>query len=115
MDDDINHHRDGNSDSCWELRAYCHHSECCGKLDLINSSGYRLKGSDHIKNFAVPSSNFAFHTTIHISGGWNQTDVVEDGGGVIKGKRLDIYCKVIKWHFNSLQEKNVLLFIERIK
>lgn len=77
-----------------------------------------MKDSDHIKIFAVPSSNFAFHTTIHISGGWNRIDVVEgveSGGGAIKGKRFDIYCKVIKSHFNSFEEKIVLLFIKRIK
>ena len=74
-----------------------------------------MKDSDHIKIFAVPSSNFAFHTTIHISGGWNRIDVVEGGRGAIKGKRLDIYCKVIKSHFNSFEEKIILLFIKGIK
>ncbi len=80
------------TESGWLLTAYCHCSKCCGKSDRITASGYQLKDSDHLKICAAPS-NFAFHTVINISGGWNGTVKVEDRGGAIKGKRLDIYCK----------------------
>ena len=76
----------------YELTAYCHCSQCCGKSDRITASGHRLNESDHLQVCAAPK-NFPFGTIIHISGGWNGTVRVVDRGGAINGKRLDIYCR----------------------
>ncbi len=46
-----------------------------------------MKSSDHLQ-ICIP-----FHTVIKISGGWNETVRIEDRGGAIKGKRLDIFCR----------------------
>ena len=79
-------------DSGWKLTAYCPCAKCCGKSDGITASGYQLKSSDHLQICAAPNT-FPFHTIIYISGGWNGTVRVEDRGGAIKGKRLDIFCR----------------------
>jgi 3D (Asp-Asp-Asp) domain-containing protein len=76
----------------WELTAYCKCVKCCDKKDGTTASGYKLTDSDHHKVCAAPST-FAFGTVITISGGWSGTVTVQDRGGAIKGKRLDIYCK----------------------
>jgi 3D (Asp-Asp-Asp) domain-containing protein len=76
----------------WKLTAYCPCAQCCGKSDGITASGYHLKSSDHLQICAAPG-NIPFHTVIKISGGWNGTVRVEDRGGAIKGKRLDIFCR----------------------
>lgn len=90
----------GNNEcSGWLLTAYCSCSKCCNKADGITASGYKLKDSDHLKICAAPK-NIPFHTVIHISGGWNGNVTVEDRGGAINGKRLDIYCKS---HQDALQ------------
>lgn len=81
-----------NVSSGWKLTAYCSCAHCCGKSDGITASGYHLKSSDHLQICAAPS-NIPFHTVINISGGWNGTVRVEDRGGAIKGKRLDIFCR----------------------
>lgn len=80
------------SGSGWTLTAYCSCASCCGKSDGITASGYQLKSSDHHKICAAPS-NIPFGTVINISGGWNGTVRVEDRGGDINGKRLDIFCR----------------------
>ena len=51
------------SGSGWTLTAYCSCASCCGKSDGITASGY--------------------HLTVR----------VEDRGGDINGKRLDIFCR----------------------
>ena len=80
------------TESGWTLTAYCHCRKCCGKDDKITASGHRLTDADHLRVCAAPGK-FPFHSTIRVSGGWNGTVTVEDRGGAIKGKRLDIYCK----------------------
>ena len=57
-------------------------------------------------NFATPG-NIPFHTVIKISGGWNETVRVEDRGGAIKGKRLDIFVELIKKQINL--ESNIIV------
>ena len=89
----------GKDDSGWKLTAYCSCVQCCGKSDGITASGYHLTSSDHLKICAAPK-NIPFHTVIHITGGWNGIVKVEDRGGAIKGKRLDIYCRT---HQEALQ------------
>ena len=51
-----------------------------------------MKISDHLQICAAPG-NIPFYTVIKISEGWNGTVRVEDRGGAIKGKRLDIFCR----------------------
>ena len=81
-----------NASSGWKLTAYCSCAKCCGKSNGITASGYQLKSSDHLQICAAPKT-IPFHTVIHISGGWDGTVKVEDRGGDINGKRLDIFCK----------------------
>ena len=91
--------------SGWTLTGYCSCAKCCGKSDGITSSGYQLTDADHLKVCAAPSS-FAFGTTINISGGWSGSVVVQDRGGDIKGKRLDIYCKTHQEALNFGKKTN---------
>ena len=81
-----------NTNSGWKLTAYCPCSRCNGNSNGTTASGYQLKSSDHLQICAAPR-NIPFHTVIHISGGWNGTVRVEDRGGAIDGKRLDIFCR----------------------
>jgi 3D (Asp-Asp-Asp) domain-containing protein len=64
--------------------------KCCNKSDGITSSGYELDASDAGKICAAPK-DFAYGTVIHVSGGWTGTLEVQDRGGAIKGKKLDVY------------------------
>ena len=80
-----------NTQSGWLITFYCACSKCCGKSDAITASGYKLKESDNFKVCAAPKE-IPFHTMINVSGGWNGTVKVEDRGGAIHGKRLDIFC-----------------------
>ena len=82
----------GNTSSGWKLTAYCPCARCNGNSNGTTASGYQLKSSDHLQICAAPR-NIPFHTVIHISGGWNGTVRVEDRGGAIDGKRLDIFCR----------------------
>ena len=65
-----------------------------------------MKSSDHLQICAAPG-NIPFHTVIKISGGWNETVRVEDRGGAIKGKRLDIFVELIKKQINL--ESNIIV------
>ncbi len=64
--------------------AYCGCSKCCGKSDGVTASGTKATQG---RTIAAPSS-FAFGTELVIDG---HTYVVEDRGGSISGKRIDIY------------------------
>ena len=59
---------------------------CCGKVDGITASGVKATVG---KTIAAPS-NFPFGTVLFIEGIGYRT--VEDRGGSIKGKRLDVLC-----------------------
>lgn len=64
--------------------AYCACSKCCGKSNGITASGTKATQG---RTIAAPST-FAFGTELVIDG---HTYVVEDRGGSISGKRIDIY------------------------
>ncbi len=64
--------------------AYCGCSKCCGKSDGITASGTKATQG---RTIAAPTT-FAFGTELIING---HTYVVEDRGGSISGKRIDIY------------------------
>lgn len=74
----------------YTLTAYCACAKCCGKTDGITASGKRATSNHTV---AAPSS-FPFGTKLEING---KIYTVEDRGGAIQGKRLDIY-------FDSHQE-----------
>ena len=73
----------------YTLTAYCGCVKCCGKTDGITASGAKVQAN---RTIAAPSS-FAFGTKIEING---QTYIVEDRGGAINGKRIDIYFNTHK-------------------
>ena len=95
--------------SGWKLTAYCSCAKCCGKSDGITASGHKLTAADHLKVCAAPSG-FAFGTSIRITGGWNGTVTVEDRGGAIQGKRLDIYCKTHQEALNFGVKNNCTIY-----
>lgn len=68
----------------YTLTAYCGCVKCCGKTDGITASGTKVQAN---RTIAAPS-NFAFGTQIEIN---NKIYIVEDRGGAIHGKRIDIY------------------------
>ena len=74
----------------YTLTAYCACAKCCGKTDGITASGKKA-----VSGYTVAApSNFPFGTKLEING---KIYTVEDRGGAIQGKRLDIY-------FDSHQE-----------
>lgn len=89
------------TESGWTLSAYCACKKCCGKEDGIATSGTQLSNAD-IKQVCAAPSKFSFGTTIKISGGWNGTVTVEDRGGAIKGKRLDIFMGMKEKHDDAI-------------
>ena len=64
--------------------AYCGCSQCCGKSDGVTASGTKATQG---RTIAAPGT-FPFGTELIING---HTYVVEDRGGSISGKRIDIY------------------------
>ncbi len=77
----------------YEITYYCSCSKCCGKSNGITASGAKVQPNHTI---AAPSS-FPFGTVLIIDG---IEYTVEDRGGSIKGKRLDIY---VPSHEEALQ------------
>ena len=69
----------------YEATAYCPCVECCGKNDGITASG--TKATEN-RTIAADPDIFPYGTVLLIDG---EEYVVEDCGGMIKGKRLDIY------------------------
>lgn len=68
----------------YKITAYCACKKCCGKTDGITASGTKVKAG---RTIAAPK-NFPFGTKLMING---HVYTVEDRGGAIKGKRIDIY------------------------
>lgn len=68
----------------YKITAYCACKKCCGKTDGITASGTKAKAG---RTIAAPK-NIPFGTKIMING---HIYTVEDRGGAIKGKRIDIY------------------------
>ena len=68
----------------YKITAYCGCAKCCGKTDGITASGTHVKAG---RTVAAPPE-LAFGTKLKING---HIYTVEDRGGAIKGKRIDIY------------------------
>jgi 3D (Asp-Asp-Asp) domain-containing protein len=74
----------------YKITAYCGCTKCCGKTDGITASGTHVTAG---RTIAAPPE-IQFGTKLIING---HAYTVEDRGGAIKGKRIDIY-------FDSHQE-----------
>lgn len=68
----------------YKITAYCGCAKCCGKTDGITASGTHVTAG---RTIAAPPE-IPFGTKISING---HIYTVEDRGGAIKGKRIDIY------------------------
>lgn len=68
----------------YKITAYCGCAKCCGKTDGITASGTHVTAG---RTIAAPPE-IPFGTKLIING---HTYTVEDRGGAIKGKRIDIY------------------------
>lgn len=84
----------------YTLTAYCSCEECCGKSDGITASGVKARPNHTI---AAPSE-FAFGTKLMING---IEYTVEDRGGAIKDKRIDIYFDSHQEAINFGKQKNI--------
>lgn len=70
----------------FRISAYCACSKCCGKwANGITASGKTARANHTI---AADTSVLPFGTEVYIDG---QKYVVEDRGGAIKGKRIDVF------------------------
>ncbi len=70
----------------YKITYYCACMKCCGKTNGITASGEKVKAGVTI---AAPKE-FPFGTKLLING---NTYIVQDRGGAIKNKRIDIYCE----------------------
>lgn len=77
----------------YKITAYCGCAKCCGKTDGITASGTHVTAG---RTIAAPPE-IPFGTKISING---HIYTVEDRGGAIKGKRIDIYFNT---HEEALQ------------
>ena len=68
----------------YKITAYCGCAKCCGKTDGITASGAHVTAG---RTIAAPPE-IPFGTKLMING---HIYTVEDRGGAIKGKRIDIY------------------------
>lgn len=84
----------------YTLTAYCSCEECCGKSDGITASGVKARPNHTI---AAPSE-FAFGTKLMING---IEYTVEDRGGAIKDKRIDVYFDSHQEAINFGKQKNI--------
>lgn len=69
----------------FEITAYCPCEKCCGKNDGITASGTVATAG---RTIAGDTNLFPFGTELIING---NSYIVEDRGGAIKGKKLDIF------------------------
>lgn len=79
----------------YTVTAYCPCRKCCGKW----ANGITASGTTATANHTIAAPrNFAFGTKLVING---ITYTVEDRGGAIKGKKLDIFMEshsaCLKW------------------
>jgi len=89
----------GTSLGKYKITAYCSCSKCCGKSNAMTASGTRATANHTI---AAPG-NFPIGTKLKING---IVYTVEDRGGAIKGKKIDIYVnsheQALKWGVKHL-------------
>lgn len=85
----------------YKITAYCSCSSCCGKSDGITASGTKAKEG---RTIAADTSVLPFGTKVVIDG---RTYTVEDRGGAINGKRIDVYFsshkEALKWGVKYLK------------
>ena len=65
--------------------AYCPCAKCCGKSDGITATGKKATAG---RTIAVDPSVIPYGTEVVING---HTYIAEDCGGLVKGKRIDIF------------------------
>lgn len=70
----------------YKITYYCACMKCCGKTNGITASGEKVQAGVTV---AAPKE-FPFGTKLLING---HTYTVQDRGGAIKNKRIDIYCE----------------------
>lgn len=70
----------------YKITYYCACMKCCGKTNGITASGAKAQVGTTV---AAPKE-FPFGTKLLING---HTYTVQDRGGSIKNKRIDIYCE----------------------
>ena len=88
----------------FKTTAYCPCARCCGKSNGITASGMVATAG---RTIAADTSILPFGTKVNING---NLYVVEDTGGAIKGKRIDIFFAT---HQEALQygRRNVEVFV----
>lgn len=78
----------------YKITAYCSCSKCCGKSNGITAAGTHATAN---RTIAAPK-NFAIGTKLKING---IVYTVEDRGGAINGKKIDIYVnshsEALRW------------------
>lgn len=70
----------------YKITYYCSCMKCCGKTNGITASGEKVQAGVTV---AAPKE-FPFGTKLLING---HAYTVQDRGGAIKNKRIDIYCE----------------------
>lgn len=79
----------------YKITGYCGCSSCCGKSDGVTASGVRATAG---RTIAADTTDLPFGTKVVIDG---HTYTVEDVGGAIKGKHIDVYfsshAKALQW------------------
>lgn len=79
----------------YKITAYCACTYCCGKSNGITASGTKAKQG---RTIAADTSVLPFGTQVVIDG---HTYTVEDRGGAIDGKKIDVYfdshSDALKW------------------
>ena len=70
----------------YKITYYCACMKCCGKTNGITASGKKVEAGVTV---AAPKE-FPFGTKLLING---HIYTVQDRGGAIKNKRIDIYCE----------------------
>ena len=87
----------------FRVSAYCPCSICCGP----NAKGITASGKRAAVGMCAADPSIPFGTRLHVDGLGVVT--VEDRGGKIRGKRLDIYCEThaaaLRWGVRYLRIK----------
>lgn len=89
------------SDSLWRVTAYCPCEKCCGRF----SDGITASGVPAVGRIIAAPPEIPFGTTIFIEGyGYAK---VQDRGGAIKGKRLDVlfptHEQALEWGVREME------------
>lgn len=87
----------------WKVTAYCPCAKCCGEF----ADGFTASGELAVGRIIAAPPEIPFGTTIFIKGyGYGR---VQDRGGAIKGKRLDVlfptHQQALEWGVKYLEIK----------